>query len=128
MTKSNAGRPAWILTDEHRAIIKQAAANGVTQADIARLVGLSPGGFIEKKKQIPELNDLIKNAHAVSHDMAAGFLRNIWSNPDHPKHLAALIFYLKTRHGWKDQTEVEVKQLPDKLVFTKATDIKKEDE
>jgi len=129
MTTAKGGRPRWELTDERREIIRQAAKKGVKQDNIARLVGLSPTVWYEKKKIIPELTELLNEGSALGEELATTLLYQIWSDATQPKQLDALKFYLSRKQGWKEQVvEVERKQLPSGLEFKRVEDIDKEDE
>lgn len=115
----------WELTPEKLEKVRELAAAGVTEKDIATAVGLSAARFSDKKKLYPELNQVIEEARASAHELAAGFLRRIWSDPSHPKHFSALCFYLKTKHGWKETTEVVAKELPTGIDLLQVKSLKR---
>ena len=92
----------WAPTPEMIKQIGDLAKKGVTEANIARIVGLSPTVFSGKKKVFPEIENVIKAAQASGEHEVVGYLWNIMRNPEHRQHLTACLFYLKTRHGWKD--------------------------
>jgi hypothetical protein len=131
MTKER-GKPGpkgWELTPELLKQIETDSANGLTQVDIAWNVGLSASEWYKKKQQYPEIEDAIKRSKARAHRQAAGLLHQTWSDPTHPKQLTALMFYLKTQHGWKDSAPTEQPTpLPVSIDFKKVTEIDKEEQ
>lgn len=124
---NKSGPKGWELTPEILELIAEQAGQGLKQADIAYNVGLSEGSWYEKKKKHPEINEAIKKAKARDHRKAAGILYQMWNDPTHPKQFSALIFYLKTQHGWSDNSsQADVKVLPQNIQFNKVTQIDKE--
>jgi hypothetical protein len=112
----------WECTPEVLEIIRVNAERGVTEANIARLVRLSPSAFSAKKKEHPEMEEVIKQAQANSEYEVTGYLWNILRNPDHKQHFSAICFYLKTRQRWSDSSSNSdnVPQLPSGVNFILA--------
>ena len=53
------GLPKWIPTPEILAEVERLSKMGVTEASIARQVGISPSTFSEKKQLHPELAEVL---------------------------------------------------------------------
>lgn len=110
--------PKWECTPEILERVADMAAKGVTEASIARNVGLSPTTFSLKKKEFPELETVIKNASAKGEEEVVGYLWNIIRDPKNKNHFSACLFYLKTKHRWRETDNMEnVTQLPTKVPF-----------
>lgn len=92
----------WIPSPEILDKIEQQAKQGITEANIARNVGISPSTFSEKKQEFPEIQEAIKKGSARGEELATGALWKMIQDDKHKGHLTAVIFYLKTRHGWSD--------------------------
>lgn len=111
----------WNPTPEVLAKIKELAELGVTEANIARQVGIHPTTFSEKKRVYPEIDEILRTAAASGEEFAAKVVRSIMANPNHKQQLAATIFYLKTRHKWKEADTVQAeapKEEPQGFNFT----------
>lgn len=98
---------AWECTPEILAKIEEQAKLGVTEANIARNVGLHPSTFSEKKKNHPEIEEAIKKGGAKGEQLATGALWNMMTDPKSKGHVTAVIFYLKTKHGWNDGSRLQ---------------------
>lgn len=94
-TKRAPGRPAYEPTDKERAQVKMLAAFGVTEADISKLVGISPPTL--RKHFATEL----EMGHVEANAKVAQSLFKMATNPTKPN-VAAAIFWLKVRAGWRD--------------------------
>jgi len=92
----------WIPTPEILEKIREQSRMGVTEANIARNVGLHPSTFSEKKSMYPEVAEAIRDGMATGENLAVGALWNMIQDTKHKGHLTAVIFYLKCRHGWSD--------------------------
>lgn len=112
----------WELTKEILDKISDLAKKGVTEANIARVIGLSPTVFSGKKKDFPEIEEVIKAAKANGEAEVTGYLWNILRDPSHRQHFSAICFYLKTQHGWKERVgeENDKPQIPTGVTFTIA--------
>lgn len=97
----------WSLTPEHLATVKRLAELGVTEANIARAINLHPSTFVEKKRMHPELDEVIKLCQASGEAYAASIIRQIMDDVHNKNRFAATVFYLKTRHKWREQTMAE---------------------
>lgn len=108
----------WELTPEILAQIEKMAHDGVTEASIARIVGLHPTAFSTKKKEYPEIEETIKKAHSTGEKAVVGYLWNIINDPTHKHHFSACLFYLKTKHRWRETDHQEqTKELPRSVPF-----------
>ena len=112
----------WVLTPEILDTIKDCAIKGVTEANIARIVGLHPTAFSTKKKEYPEIEEVIKQAQAGGEHEVVGYLWNIIRDPSHRQHFSAICFYLKTKHRWRETEgeQVDKPQIPTGITFTVA--------
>ena len=120
--------PKWECTPEILERVADMAAKGVTEASIARNVGLSPTTFSLKKKEFPELEETIKNAASKGEEEVVGYLWNIIRDPKNKNHFSACLFYLKTKHRWRETDNMETaKVLPASVPF-KLKDTKEDDE
>lgn len=100
-TKRRAGRPAYEPTDKDRAQVKLLAAFGVREDDICKLLGISPPTLRKHFRDELELGHLEANAKV------AQSLFKMATNSTKPN-VAAAIFWLKVRAGWKDANAVPV--------------------
>lgn len=110
--------PKWEPTPEILKQVSELAHKGVTEASIARIVGLTPNTFSTKKKEYPELGECLKKAHAHGEDEVVGYLWNIIKDTKHKHHFSACLFYLKTKHLWREVAQAEpTKELPTTVPF-----------
>jgi hypothetical protein len=101
--KRRAGRPAYEPTDKERAQVKMLAAFGVREDDICKLLSISPPTLRKHFWQELELGHIEANAKV------AQSLFKMATDPSKPN-VAAAIFWLKVRAGWKDRADVGVKE------------------
>lgn len=96
-------RPAkrHIPTDETRIIVHRAAGLGLTQDQIAHLIGVHPNTLAKRYKVE------LKTAEAFLNFNVAQNLYSIATNPGHKGAVAAAIFWMKTRGGWREVTRHE---------------------
>lgn len=112
----------WILTPEILETIRDCALKGVTEANIARIVGLHPTAFSTKKKEFPEIEEAIKDAQSRGECEVVGYLWNIIRDPNHKNNFPAMLFYLKTKHRWRETEPQDEKQgLPTGVTFQQTT-------
>lgn len=83
--------------------IKELAGRGLTVAEIHTYYGIQKTAWYEKIKEFPEIEDIIKQAKAKKCAIATGILWNHIKNGN----VTALIFYLKTQHGWSEKLRIE---------------------
>lgn len=98
-----AGRPAIEITPEMIKKAESLAAQGLTQEQIASVLGIGKSTFYEKVKQYPELLEAIKEGKDKGIATIANALFNKAKSGDN----TAMIFYLKARAGWRDVMAIE---------------------
>lgn len=64
MAKGKGGRPRWSPDAETLQNVEKYASRFLKEEQIAILIGIAPGTFVEKKKEFPELNEAIKKGRA----------------------------------------------------------------
>lgn len=97
------GRKPWIPSTDELKQIEQYAALGLTQEQIARCMGKWPQRFCEKKNSMPEFTEALNNGRARGvANAAAKLLKNINTGKS-----SDIIFYLKTKGGWKEEINIE---------------------
>ena len=104
---NNGSKPdprTWKPTEEMLDQIESWSKMGMTEASIARNLGLHPSTFSEKKHLWPELDERIKRGHAVGEDFAIQALWNMIKDPKSKGHVTGTVFYLKCKHNWNDGT------------------------
>ena len=112
------GKPAWKLTPEILEYVREQSSKGMTEASIARSVGLHPSTFSEKKQQYPDLAEAVKKGNSYGEQLAINALWAMIQDPKSKGHTTATLFYLKCKHGWNDggKQSVEV-QAPSGVQF-----------
>lgn len=96
------GRPAWQVTEEILEQVKEMAARGVPEYQMAKNFGIDRTTFIKHKSNNEDLKEACAEGKVEVQDWAAGKLVSIMMNDNHPKQFSALQFYLKTQCGWSD--------------------------
>jgi hypothetical protein len=96
------GRPAFKPTDKDRRIVETMTGFGATQEDIGRVIGLSLNTlrkYFENELQ----QGVIKANTAVA--------QSLFETATKDKNVTAMIFWLKTRAGWKESaTTIDMRQ------------------
>lgn len=96
------GSKAWVLTEEKLEYIEKMSKMGMTEASIARNIGVHPSTFSEKKQIHPEIEEAIKRGNAVGEEVAISALWQMMLDPKSKGHVTGTIFYLKCKHNWND--------------------------
>ena len=101
------GRPKWEPTAEQVENARAFARRGLTEAQIAHNLGISPDTLIQVKKRNPEFAEAIKAGQAEGIAMVS----NALFNQALAGNTVAMLFFLKCRDGgnWRD-TPREVDQ------------------
>jgi predicted transcriptional regulator len=81
--------------------IEDMASLGMLQKDIALCLGITPQFLSEKKGNCHELDEAIKRGNANGLLVASSALRTCIAE----KEIAAIIYYLKVKHGWREKEE-----------------------
>lgn len=103
----------WIPSTKDLAKIEKWAGMGITQESISINLGITPATFSSKKKTFPEIEEAIKRGKAVTEDLTVSKLWSMIENENHPKHVTALLFYLKCQGGWSETKHVTVSVAPE---------------
>ena len=99
MTKK-AGRPAHNPTDPHKKLALTLSGYGVPQEEIARQIGINA-----ETLRLHYREQLDSGTAQANAQIAASLFRKATS--DGPQSAAAAMFWLKTRAGWKETTNIE---------------------
>jgi len=95
--KNKVGPPTFKPTDEQRLRIEQGAAIGIPQEDMAKLLG------IDAKTLRKHFREELDNGSTKANMVVGGALFNKAKGGD----TSALIFWAKTRMGWKETNTTE---------------------
>ena len=95
MTRSRAGRPTHVPTDETRNLVESLSGFGIPQDEIARLVGIDPKTLRFRYAEQIELGNIKATAKVA---------QNLFTMACKPTRegLSAAIFWLKVRAGWSE--------------------------
>jgi transposase len=96
-------RPKFNPTEEQRRLVKSLSACGVTQEQIARRLGLRSTKTLRKhfRKVLDEgIADANYNVARTLYDMAIS-----------GTHIAATLFWLKCRSGWRERSTTELENI-----------------
>lgn len=94
-TKGKAGRPPYAPTERDRAQVKLMAAMGISELEIALVIGISAPTL--RKHFFDEL----AVGHVEANAKVAHSLFRMATDKDKPN-VTAAIFWLKCRSGWKE--------------------------
>ena len=103
MTRSPAGRPSHVPTDETRNLVESLSGFGIPQDEIARLVGIDPKTLRFHYGDQIELGSIKATAKVA---------QNLFTMACKPTRegLSAAIFWLKVRAGWSEYSPRRVTQ------------------
>ncbi len=93
------GRPRYKVTDKDRATVKAMTGYGIKQDDVARVIGISDVTL--RKHFAAELDGAIAEANAA-------VAQSLFQMATKGKQVAAAIFWMKARGGWREISETEV--------------------
>jgi hypothetical protein len=94
--KHAGGRPKWMPPDLEQ--VKKLAAIGLNQEQIARSLGISPTTLYERKAEMPEFAEAIKDGAA----MGVATIGNALFQNAKNGNIAAQIFFMKCRGDFKE--------------------------
>ncbi len=100
------GRPPFEITEDVLKTVEEGASRGLEKQQIARVLGISPQTFIEKRKKFPELVEALKRGEALGVSRVANAL---FLSATVERNVTAQIFYLKNRDPdrWKDRRHID---------------------
>ena len=84
--------------------VEDLAAQGLTLEEISSSLGINPSTLYRKKKQMRELQDALKRGQSKGIAQVANALFSAALDGN----TSAMIFYLKTRAGWKEKQTIEL--------------------
>jgi hypothetical protein len=93
------GRKPFTPTDEQRRIVKAMAGYGVPHDDIALVVKCSPPMLRKCFRHELDVATIEANARVA---------QTLYQQATTPRNIAATIFWLKARAGWREKQAVEV--------------------
>lgn len=102
------GRPPWQPPPLDK--VEALASRGLTEEQIAHVMGICQDTLIEKKKQYPEFAEAIKKGQAKGISDIANALYQSAKNGN----TTAQIFFLKARAKWREETAVKLSNDDDK--------------
>lgn len=111
------GRKPFEITPELLAKVEALAAQGLTQAQIGSVIGISHQTMAKKKRENIELVEAIKRGQ----DKGVATITNALFNKAKSGDNVAMLFYLKCRAGWREQ-EVETREIPTIVINTHEPD------
>ncbi|MGO9062163.1 MAG: phBC6A51 family helix-turn-helix protein, partial [Candidatus Binataceae bacterium] len=91
------GRPRWQPDD--LAKVERLASQGLTFEQIAASLGIHVATLYKYKRRLGEFNEALEKGRAAGHDTVTSKLFELVRAGN----VAAIIFYLKARCGWRDQ-------------------------
>jgi hypothetical protein len=103
VTRSRAGRPAHVPTDETRNLVESLSGFGIPQDEIARLVGIDPKTLRFHYADQIEMGSIKATAKVA---------QNLFTMACKPTRegLSAAIFWLKVRAGWSEYAPKRVEE------------------
>lgn len=105
------------ITQEIIEEAEEMASLGMLEKDIALCLGIRPETLTRKKAICDQLNQAIKRGNAKGLHNATKALRSCIAD----KEIAAIIYYLKVKHGWREKEENnDLQMVNEKLDALKA--------
>ena len=97
------GRPKFEITTDLCKKAESLAAQGLTQQQIASVLGISETTLYDKQSKYTEFSDSIKRGK----DKGIATVTNALFNKARQGDNTSMIFYLKNQAGWQDRIEKE---------------------
>lgn len=94
----NAARLLKVPTPHNLKVVSKMAELGMTEANVALCVGISPSTFLRWKKDYPQVVDALDTGKAKLEKVAVGCLARGMKN----NHYSSAMFILKTKFGWRE--------------------------
>lgn len=85
--------------------VESLAGRGLTKEKIAEALGISQATLYIKQREDPEFLQAITRGRAKAEAIVAD---KLWENATKRNNVTAQIFYLKSRCGWSEKSQVEV--------------------
>jgi DNA-binding CsgD family transcriptional regulator len=104
MIKNKGGRPAKELSKEQLKELEELAVN-MTIEQIADYFGISERTFYELKNRDSAVSAAYQKGKAAGIKKATNLLWELMEE----RNITAIIFYLKTRGGWSEKQEIDLK-------------------
>jgi hypothetical protein len=105
--KTGPGRPLKLKVDEaFLQSVRDMAAVGLTNYQIANNVGVAVGTWCEYKLKYPEIEEAIS---VGTSDGIRQVCNALFQNATEKMNVAAQVFFLKNKAGWQDSPTAEVK-------------------
>jgi len=98
------GRKPFEITERVLEKVESLAAQGMTIEQIAYALGIGESTLYDKKAKNPEMLEAIKRGQAKG----IATISNALFNKGKAGDVTSMIFYLKCRAGWKEQTQERV--------------------
>ena len=97
------GRPKFVVTKEMCERAEAYASQGLTQEQIAAVMGMATSTLYDKQNEFTEFSNAIKRGKGKGIQQVTNKLFEKALEGDN----TAMIFYLKNRAGWQDKIEKE---------------------
>jgi hypothetical protein len=105
MSAENPGAP-FNPTDKDRAIVESLASAGVQQEYIAKaIINPETGKGITKKTLIKHFSEILESSEGKA---TAAVVAALFNNATKRNNVAAQIFWMKARGGWRESNRVEM--------------------
>jgi len=105
----------WVIEESDYSIIENACKIGVSEMNIGLLLGIKRAAWVDIKQKDERIVDIMESSRARGEQVAAGIVWEIMSDPTHKQRLTAAMFYLKTKHRWRETNEVVTTDEPPSL-------------
>lgn len=102
-TVKKQGRPKWTPTEQDIAKAEELVAMGHTMENVGLLLNKNRDTLFERIKDTPEFSDAIKRGRSGADNLV---LSEYWKKIKAGE-TACILFYMKTRMGWKETQVVE---------------------
>lgn len=106
MTTEKGGQPAHVVDENSKTLVKICSGLGMSQVNISKLLGISDATLRNYYEA-----DLDAGKAHVDQLVFSKFIDNIKAGKE-----ASIMFYLRSRLGWKDTQEVKIEGLPPVVV------------
>lgn len=104
----NAERLLKVPSPQNLKVVSKLAELGMTEANIAYCVGISPSTFLRWKKDYPQVVDALDTGKSKLEKLAVGCLARGMQN----NHYSSAMFILKTKFGWRETDAPQAPRQP----------------